>query len=160
MLTQRQTFLLLFAVSMAVLLGAYGFQYIGGLPPCRLCLYQRAPYGLAMALAACGVAWPRHARLLFGLIALGFALNTLLGVHHAGVEWKWWAGPDSCSDIVGGAATLEAMMEKLMAAPVVRCDEAPWTLAGLSLAGYNALISFGLMWFAALNWKRAGEKIG
>lgn len=153
MLISRHMFLLLLAASSAVLLAAYGFQYVGGLSPCRLCYYQRIPYALGMVLSASGLAWPRHARLLLGLIALTYAMGTGLGAHHAGVEWQWWPGPAECTDLLGAAPNVEALTARLLAAPVVRCDEAPWTLLGLSLAGYNALISAGLAGLAIFNWK-------
>lgn len=150
----RQLFLLMFAASLAVLLGAYGFQYIGGLAPCKLCLYQRIPYALVILISGGAILWPASARLAHGALIVIFAVSAGLGVHHAGVEWHWWAGPASCSNLLGGAANIEELTAMILAAPVVRCDEVPWSLFGISLAGYNALISLALMCIGGFYWKR------
>lgn len=140
--------LLLFANAM-VLLGAYGFEFIGRLAPCQLCYYQRIPYFLAIILS--GAAWlrPGQAKPLFALLMLCYLAGSGLGAYHAGVEWKLWAGPASCSAMGGGNLTVEQLMAQILAAPVVRCDEIPWSLFGISLAGYNALISAGLLALSA-----------
>ena len=128
-------------------------QHLGGLEPCELCLKQRYAYYagvplLFLALVSLSAGQTRIAALLFGLVALGFLGNAGLGVYHAGVEWKLWAGPTECS----GAATLGpagGLLNRLQDIIVVRCDEAAWRFLGLSLAGYNFLIS-GLMGLVAL----------
>jgi len=153
-MTPRHLFMLIFAASAAVLLGAYAFQYIGGLAPCKLCLYQRIPYGLAMLVSGGALILPAHARLAHALLIAIFAVSMGLGVHHAGVEWRWWEGPASCSNLLGGAANVEELTAMILAAPVVRCDEIPWSLFGISLAGYNALISMALMGISGFYWKR------
>jgi disulfide bond formation protein DsbB len=136
-------------VSIAVLLGAYGFEYIGGLAPCRLCIYQRVPYFLAIFL--CAIAWwrPATTRWISALLVADFLSGAGLGIYHAGVEWHWWAGPATCSATGGYAGTAEQLMAQLLAAPVVLCDKVAWSLFGISLAGYNALISAGLAVLAA-----------
>ena len=88
-------------------------------------------------------------------IALGMLWNAVLGMFHSGVEWKWWPGPQECSGApeLGGGA----LLDRLKTVNVVRCDEAPWRFLGLSLAGYNALISLALAavaaWGAASEWR-------
>ncbi len=150
----RHLFMLIFAASAAVLAGAYAFQYLGGLAPCKLCLYQRIPYGLAMLVSGGAIIWPAYSRMAHALLIGIFAVSVGLGVHHAGVEWQWWAGPASCSNLLGGAANVEELTAMILAAPVVRCDEVPWSLFGISLAGYNALISMALLGAGGFYWKR------
>lgn len=146
--------------SAAMLLAALGFQYIGGLAPCPLCHLQRYPYiaTLVLGLVALGVRGRARALLLW-LAAVGFAVTAGIGVYHAGIEYRWWAGPDSCSGTVGlDATTIEDLRAALEGASVVRCDEAAWSLAGISMAGYNALIAGGLSLFALVTgariWRR------
>jgi disulfide bond formation protein DsbB len=146
--TQEKLPYLLLGASAALLLGAYGFEFLGGLAPCQLCYYQRIPHGVAVVLCAIVLLRPARRREILALLSLVYAISTALGVHHAGIEWQWWPGPASCSAAGGwggASATLEELMAQLSAAPVVRCDAAPWTLFGLSLAGYNTLFSFGLL---------------
>jgi len=141
--------------SAAILLGALGFQLIGGLVPCPLCIWQRWPHLLAVlvALAAVTLLW-RQRRYLAGLGAVLMMLSTGLGVYHAGVEQDWWPGPTTCtSDSVAGKS-VEALMSEIMAAPLVRCDEIVWDLFGITMAGWNAIISAGLavLWIGAVIW--------
>lgn len=140
------------ALASALLLAAvFAMQYLGGLAPCSLCLLQRWPHAAVVGLGLVALipsvpAGPRRAML--GLIALAFATTAGIGAYHAGVEYGWFAGPTECTGTVGGD-TLEELRRNLMAAPVVRCDEVPWALFGISLAGYNALVSAALAAFAA-----------
>jgi len=82
-------------------------------------------------------------------IALGMLWNAGLGVYHSGIEWKWWAGPQECTGTLGDLGSAGGLLSKLESFNVVRCDEAAWRFLGLSLAGYNALISFALALIAA-----------
>ena len=150
------------AVGTAAILGAWFFQYGLGLKPCPLCLEQRYPYYFAIPLAVLvllGDQYGASRKVLvaaLAVIALGMLWNAWLGVFHSGVEWKWWPGPQACSgapDSLGGGG----LLERLKTVTVVRCDEAPWRFLGLSLAGYNALISLALAavaaWGAAMEWQ-------
>lgn len=145
--------LLLFAI--AVILAALGFEYIGGYTPCPLCLQQRYAYYagiplLFLALVALAADKPAVATLLFGIVGLGFLANAALGVYHAGAEWGYWPGPDTCA--TGPAKlSLNAMDFAKPGTPmnVVRCDQAPWTFLGISFAGYNVLISLLIAYGAA-----------
>ncbi len=139
--------LMLFAAA-ASILTALGFQYIGGYDPCPLCLMQRTAYYAAVPMLFIAMALaneqPKLAGFIFLLVAIAFLANAGLGTYHAGAEWKYWPGPETCS---GGAAPLPtnpADMLKGMENPVVRCDEASWRLFGLSFAGWNVVISLGL----------------
>ena len=154
---------LLSGASLALLLGAYGFEFLGGLAPCKLCYYQRIPHGAAVVLGAITLVWPARCRELLALVLMVYAISAGLGAYHAGIEWHWWPGPASCSATGGwgdAGATVEELMAQLSAAPVVRCDAAPWTLFGLSLAGYNTLISFGLLALSAYGLKQTTGRKG
>lgn len=135
------------AIGAAAILGAYFFEYALNLAPCPLCLQQRVPYYVAIPLALAVLAGsyvnaPRWL-LLTGLVVIAAALlwNTGLGVYHSGIEWKWWAGPQDCSAPVTQFGRAGGLMQQLQNINVVRCDEAAWRFLGLSLAGYNVLIS-------------------
>jgi disulfide bond formation protein DsbB len=140
--------LVLFA-AIAVILMALGFQYIGGYAPCPLCLQQRYAYyaGIPLAfLALVLIAADRRAlaAVLFLAVAAGFLANAGLGVYHAGVEWKYWPGPDTCGAAQGLSTTSGGLLKSLEKIRVVRCDEAAWRFLGLSFAGWNVLISLAL----------------
>ena len=126
------------AIPALLLGGAYVSQYGFGLYPCEMCWWQRWPHFAAVALALLAfVADPR--KLLIALAAMAILISGLIGGFHAGVEYGWWEGMTACTSAIGadGGDPLEAIMN----APVVRCDVAPWTLVGISLAGWNFLIS-------------------
>jgi disulfide bond formation protein DsbB len=135
-----------------VLIAQYGF----GLPPCEMCHWQRWPHIAALVLGLAALALPRWRSPLLVLAALSFAITGGIGVLHAGVEWKWWQGLTSCSS-TSTATTLEDLRAQLMAAPVVRCDEAAIRVLGLSMAGWNALWSAALAAFALLAARRAAK---
>lgn len=138
------------AGGVATILGAWFFQYGLGIKPCPLCFEQRYAYYFAIPLAALvvlGESVGSSRRVLIvalAAIAGGMLWNAGLGTYHAGVEWKWWAGPRDCSGIVEGLGSAADLMERLQLVNIVRCDEAAWRFLGLSLAGYNVLISLAL----------------
>jgi disulfide bond formation protein DsbB len=148
----------------AAILGAWFFQYGLGLRPCSLCLEQRYAYYFAIPLAAMvllGDHVGASRKVLIAAlvaIALGMLWNAGLGVYHSGVEWKWWQGPQECAGTFDDLGSAGGLLNKLQSITVVRCDEAAWRFLGLSLAGYNALISLALAgiaaWAAALEWQR------
>jgi len=134
-------------IAAVTLAGAWYFQLVLGLQPCPLCLEQRYAYYLAVPLAAlvalaAGLRAPRS--LLIGglaLLALAALGNAVLGAYHAGVEWKFWPGPSDCTGPVGNLGSAGTLLDRLDTVKVVMCDEVQWTFLGLSLAGYNVLIS-------------------
>jgi disulfide bond formation protein DsbB len=144
------------AVAVATLAGAWFFQLVLDIRPCPLCLEQRYAYYLAIplgalvALAAAKDA-PR-AVLLIGLAILAMAAlgNAGLGAYHAGVEWKFWQGPTECTGPIGDLGSAGNLLERLNTVKVIRCDDVQWRFLGLSLAGYNALIS--LLMAAIAGW--------
>ena len=127
-------------VPAALLGGALASQYLGGLHPCEMCYWQRWPHAAAIVLAAAAFLVPPaspRARFLTGLAALAIAISGAIGVFHAGVELKWWEGLTRCA--TGGAMSLD----ELMKVPLVRCDQVQWSLLGISMAGWNAILSLG-----------------
>jgi len=153
----RQIITVILLMNGAVLLGAYGFEIIGGLAPCQLCYYQRIPYVVAIILCVGALLRPAMAQAISAVLMINYMAGAGLGIYHAGVEWHWWAGPATCSAGAGPGGSVEALMAQILAAPVVRCDEIPWSLFGISLAGYNVLISAGLLALSAyvfLRWKK------
>jgi disulfide bond formation protein DsbB len=149
-------------VAALTILGAWFFELVLGLEPCPLCLQQRIPYHVAIPLAgliavAAVVRAPRKL-LVAGLtiILLTMLFSATLAVYHAGIEWRWWEGPTDCSGPIGELGEASSLLERMQESRVVRCDEAPWRFLGLSLAGYNAIISLGLVLVATWGLRRRG----
>ncbi|MBU6456475.1 MAG: disulfide bond formation protein B [Bradyrhizobium sp.] len=144
------------AIAAATLAGAWFFQLVLGVVPCPLCLEQRYAYYLAVPLGELvAVAAARGAPR--GVVLAGLALLTLaalgnagLGAYHAGVEWKFWPGPTECTGPIGNLGSAGNLLERLDTVKVIRCDDVQWTFLGLSLAGYNVLIS--LLMAAVAAW--------
>ena len=132
--------------SSVAILAALGSQYLGGLHPCELCLWQRIPHGVIIVLALGALLWFRGKRertIIAILVAIAFAFGTAIALYHVGVEQSWIQGSASC---VGASALNQAqstveLRKLLMASSLVRCDEISWTLFGLSIAAWNALTS-------------------
>ena len=155
------------AVGTATILGAYFFQYVMGLAPCPLCLEQRIAYYASIPLAvvvaiAASRGAPRGVVAAgLAIIALAMLFNSGLALFHAGIEWKWWPGPQECSGQPADLSLSGDLLGDLSKGriSVVRCDEAAWRdpLGLLSLAGYNVLISLALAaaaaWGATAAWR-------
>ncbi len=130
--------ILALAIPAALLGGAWIAQLGFNLAPCEMCHWQRWPHYAALAPAlAAFIAPARLHRPLILLAALLIAISGAIGFFHAGVEYDWWDGITSCT------APIATSLEDLLNAPIIRCDSAPWTLAGVSLAGFNAIFSLG-----------------
>jgi disulfide bond formation protein DsbB len=148
--------LALTGIAAATLAGAWFFQLVLDIRPCPLCLEQRYAYYLAVPLGALiAVAAARGAPrpvLYVGLAILAAAAlgNAWLGAYHAGVEWGFWQGPTDCTGPVGNLGSAGNLLERLDTVKVIRCDEVQWRFLGLSLAGYNVLIS--LLMAAVATW--------
>jgi disulfide bond formation protein DsbB len=151
----------------ATILGAWFFQLVLGLQPCPLCLEQRIPYYVAIPLAAVVAALalrgaPRAA-LVGGLVVVALVMlwGAGLGAYHAGVEWRWWPGPQDCSGPLNNLGSARDLLKQIQSVSVVRCDEAAWRFLGLSLAGYNVLIALAMAvvatWGAVAAVRRAGK---
>lgn len=148
----RAHFLILAALGSAtLLLGAIAFQTFGGLAPCKMCIWQRWPHGIAMGIGVLALfTGMRHLPLLGALVV---TIGAGIAFYHTGVELGWFEGPNSCtSGSIQGMST-EQLLDQIMNAPIVRCDEVAWSLFGLSMAAWNGILSLGiaLLWF--LGWR-------
>jgi disulfide bond formation protein DsbB len=157
--------LVIAGVGAAAILGAWFFEYVMRLAPCPLCLEQRIPYYVAIPLAlfVAAAAYAKAPRWILAaalaVVAAAMLWNAGLGIYHAGIEWKWWPGPQDCSAPISSLGSAGNLLRQLENANVVRCDEAAWRFLGLSLAGWNVVISVGLagvaLWAVLTSARRA-----
>ncbi|GJD51469.1 Disulfide bond formation protein B [Methylobacterium crusticola] len=156
---RRPAALLILAGAAATVGGALLFQHGFGYVPCKLCLTERQPYYLALPLAAAALLLPRRAAALaLAAVALIFLVGAGLGTYHAGAEWGFWPGPSDCGGGAGPApAGINDFLRNLEATRPVDCTQAAWRFLGLSLAGWNALISLALAALAGIAAGRAGR---
>jgi disulfide bond formation protein DsbB len=125
------------AVPAALMAGALGSEFIGGLYPCEMCHWQRWPHEAAIGLAILAFFLKPPVRtMLIALAAVAIIISGGIGVFHAGVEYGWWEGLTTCANTAQSGSLAD-----IMRAPMIRCDVPQWTLAGISLAGFNALFS-------------------
>lgn len=141
--------------SLGLLIGALLFQYVGDMAPCKLCYWQRYPHVGAIIIAGIilitGIG-------VFAVLGLLSALITAgIGGFHAGVERGWWEGPQSCTSTSIDNLSTEELLAQIMSAPMVRCDEIPWQMFGLSMAGWNMVVSIclAILWTMAIKQRRA-----
>ena len=152
------------ATGAATLIGAWIFQYGFDIIPCPLCLEQRYAYYLAIPVAALTAfaAWQSLPRSVvtagFVIVALAMLANAGLGTYHAGVEWGWWKGPTECSGPLNDLGSAGSLLSRLATVKVVRCDEVQWRFLGLSLAGYNVLISLAMAALAMCGLRAASQR--
>jgi disulfide bond formation protein DsbB len=150
MMTRNGLILLAAAGSLAMLLGAFAFQYIGGLLPCVLCLWQRWPHAAAVLLGALGIGLGGRVWPLLGALA---ALTTAaIALFHVGVEQTWWEGLASCTvNALEGVSATDLLNTDVSVGGPVRCDAIAWQMFGVSMAGWNGIVSVGLavVWLAA-----------
>ncbi|MCX7285731.1 MAG: disulfide bond formation protein B [Novosphingobium sp.] len=159
--SRNAAYALALAVPAALMGGALIAQYGFGLYPCEMCWWQRYPHIAAIVLALLALTMKGQGTrggagdMAVILAAIATGISGLIGAFHAGVEYGWWQGITACATVAtGGGNALDAIMN----APVVRCDHAPWSLFGISLAGFNFLISLGgaILVFALLGKGRRG----
>ena len=141
--------------SLGLLIGALLFQYVGDMAPCKMCYWQRYPHVGAIIISGIilitGIG-------VFAVLGLLSALITAgIGGFHAGVEQGWWEGPQSCTSASIDNLSTEELLAQIMSAPMVRCDEIPWQMFGLSMAGWNMVVSICLavLWTIAIKQQRA-----
>ena len=128
---------------LALLGGALGSQYLGGLTPCEMCYWQRYPHAAATVLAAAAFTAPAmstRSRMLSALAAFAIAVSGAIGVYHAGVELGIFEGVTTCTSTASGA-TRDELLRSIMDAPLVRCDQVQFSFLGISMAGWNAILS-------------------
>ena len=152
MITARAFALIAAAGSAALLLGAFGFQYLGGYAPCEICLWQRWPHAAAVGIGLLVLLGAPRA--VYGLGALAAAATGAIGVYHTGIERSWWPGPSSCTGSGTGLGGLSGtdLLNFDAAPPLIMCDQVSWQMFGLSMASWNALASclFAVLWIVAL----------
>lgn len=146
--------------ALVAICGFLFFQYVLGYLPCPLCLDQRIPYYITLPLAillVIGAAAGAPRWLLavgLAIVAVAMLIGGGIAVFHAGVEWKFWAGPSDCSGPLNNFGSAGSLLQTIQTTTVVRCDEAAWRLFGISLAGYNVLLSAVLAAVAVLGIRR------
>jgi len=142
-LAPRHVSLLLALASAGALAGALIGQYMFGLHPCELCIYQRWPYALVILAGLIGFFVPKFRFPAIALSGLALFVNAAIAFFHSGVERKWWAGLEGCStpDMSG---SIEELMRRIEQTAVTRCDEIAWELFGLSMANYNVAYCLAL----------------
>ena len=141
-MTTKQLITLASFSSMAVILAAYYFEFIGGFSPCKLCYWQRYPHFLNILIFPFLYFFPIRSLIFIGMGSMLVSIS--LALYHVGVEQKYWPGPNSCSNGSIEGLTTDQLLDQIMNAPIVRCDEIAWELIGISMAGWNVLISFCL----------------
>ena len=153
--SKQQILFLCGLASAALLTAAFGFEYLGGLAPCELCLWQRWPHAGVIVFCLMGTTGVLRSGSAFLMIALCAVLTAVIAGYHVGVEQQLWRGPTSCS---GASTSMSAsdLLDSLLATPVVRCDEIAWSFANISMAGWNMLLSSGLACFALLACRKTG----
>ena len=155
-MNSRQMIFVAGCTSLAVLIGAYSFEYIGGFFPCKLCYWQRYPHFFNVLLVL--FYFVAQMRILIFIGAASMFASTILAFYHVGVEQKYWLGPNSCTNFSIDGLTTDQLLDQIMSAPIVRCDEIVWEFIGISMAGWNVLISFCLfiIWFLCYAKTRFG----
>ena len=149
-LAPRHGLIICATMSAALLAGAFLFEYVGGLAPCRMCIWQRWAHVAVIIAAAAGLlTLPARTGLVLALLA-ALASAGIAG-YHAGVEWQLWQGPSGCTAGLASSASAADLVDQLLATPVVRCDDVPWSLFGLSMAGWNMLFSLDISAIAILS---------
>jgi disulfide bond formation protein DsbB len=151
---------LLLTVATGTIAAAWFTELVLGYPPCKLCLLQRWPYYFAIPLAALAyvitgpLRMQRAARPAFAMLASIFMVSVALGVHHAGVEWGWWPGPADCGGTINaGPARAEDLLAQMNRTRIISCTDAPFRVLGLSMAGWNAALSFVMASIAIRGWR-------
>lgn len=163
------TAILVVLASLTSLIAALISQYVFGLEPCVLCIYQRIPYVFAIgfAILSYGIFRAHGASSIFFMFCAAVALFIDAGIagYHAGVEYQWWEGTSECGgNLPSPDATIEELRAAILGAPVTKCTEAAWTMFGISMAGYNFFYAGGLaimsLWSTVFEYRssKIGEK--
>ena len=148
-LSKQQILFICGLASTVLLAAAFGFEYLGGLAPCKLCLWQRWPHVGVIFFCLMGTTGVLRSGPAFLMIALCAGVTAVIAGYHVGVEQQFWQGPSSCSGALTSMSASD-LLDSLLATPVIRCDEIAWSFANISMAGWNMLFSSGLVYFALL----------
>ena len=151
--SKQQILFLCGLASAALLTAAFGFEYLGGLAPCKLCLWQRWPHAGVIVFCLMGTTGLLRSGPALLMIALCAGVTAIIASYHVGVEQQLWQGPTSCSGALNSMSASD-LLDSLLATPVVRCDEIAWSFANISMAGWNMLFSSGLACFALLAYRK------
>ncbi|MCY4303865.1 MAG: disulfide bond formation protein B [Aestuariivita sp.] len=149
-MSRRRLILTVTTGSVALLLTALAFQYVGGLPPCKLCIWQRWPHVGAIVIGLIfSYVWDKETLVWLGAVML--LTSSGIGLYHSGVEQGWWRGLESCTGPDFRSLSVDELLDQLLAAPLARCDQIPWQMFGLSMANWNAILSMLLagIWILA-----------
>ena len=140
---------LAFLGSLTLLIGAYAFEFLGNLKPCKMCLWQRWPHIAAIIIGI--LIFYSKSNLLMRIASMIILFGAIIAFYHMGVEYQWWEGPATCTS--GSITNLSSteLMNKILKAPIIRCNEVQWSFAGLSMAAWNGIFSLILSYF----WLRA-----
>lgn len=158
-MTSRIYILIATLGSITLLLAAFYFQYIREMAPCKMCLWQRYPHGIAIIAGILALVLNERRIAILGALSAFF--TSVIGFYHAGVEQKYWQGPTSCTSSSNQGLSTTELLDKILNAPLVRCDQIPWELYNISMAGWNGIISLVLVviWLAALNGLPQDHKV-
>ena len=151
--SQKHILISIGLTSATLLAVAFGFEYLAGLAPCKLCLWQRWPHAGVIFFCLLSTTGMLRPKLAFLLSALCAAVTAFIAGYHVGVEQQLWSGPASCSGASSAMSTSD-LLDSLLATPIIRCDEIAWSFAGISMAGWNMLFSAGLACFALLAFRK------
>ncbi len=161
LLTPRRGLVACALISATLLAGAFLFEYVGDMAPCSLCIWQRwahvAVIGCALFSLGFGKDMPNRLRVGLVITMIAALSSVSIAGYHAGVEWQLWAGPGGCTAALNSGADSADLVDSLLATPVVRCDDVPWSLFGLSMAGWNMLLSVDIMALAILSFIFGGR---
>jgi disulfide bond formation protein DsbB len=152
MLTSKNAALAVLVIAAATIIGAWIFEF-AGYAPCPLCLQQRWAYYALIPLAAIAATAAPARRPILGLMVPIAIASMIFGIYHSGVEWKWWRGPGTCA----GSLDAGTLLPSLDNTPVISCEDAALRIFGLSLAGWNAVISLAMAVIAAMGFRNYGS---
>ena len=147
----RQTLLFSGLTSFSLLASAISFEFFYDLVPCKLCVWQRWPHVIIIAITLVGLSILNKTWILL-LISLSAIVTGIIGLYHTGIEQGWWSGPLGCSSQFGSETDISNLTTLLLETPVVKCDEIVWSLFNISMAGWNSLVSFFIAIFSFFSW--------
>ncbi len=147
----RQALLFSGVISFFLLASAITFEFFYDLAPCKLCIWQRWPHVIIIAIMLLGLSILNKTWILL-LISLSAIVTGIIGFYHTGIEQGWWLGPSGCSSQFGSETDISNLTTLLLETPVVKCDEIVWSLFNISMAGWNSLVSFFIAIFSFFSW--------